>query len=129
MQESVVLMLLGHKTFSKLKVLSSPTPVSDLTMEAIMALLFAHYTPQTIEIAECFKFFKRMQKPPETVVEFMSELRALAKSCNFGKYLKITLRDQFVCGLKDGKCQQELLSIPYHNVAVAQRKAQAVLKL
>ena len=66
-----------------------------------------------------------MQKPSETVVEFMSQLRALAKSCNFGNYLLTALRDQFVCGLKDLKCQQELLSIPDLTVEIAQRKAQA----
>ena len=54
-KKALFLMLLGHKTFSKLKVLSSPTPVSNLTMEAIMTLLLAHYRPQTIEIAEHFK--------------------------------------------------------------------------
>ena len=39
----------------------------------------------------------------------MSELCLLAKSCNFGDYLDTVLRDQFVCGLKDRKIQQELL--------------------
>ena len=130
-KKALFLMLLGHKTFSKLKlfsklkVLSSPMPVSDLNIEAIMTLLLAHCRSQTIEITEHFKFFKRMQKPSETVVEFMSELRALAKWCNFGEYLKTALRDQFVCGLKDSKCQQELLSIPDLTVEVVQRKAQA----
>ena len=110
-KKALFLTLLGHSTFSKLKTLASPTAVSDLTIEAIMELLVVHYKPQKIEIAECFKFFKRKQKPSETAVQFISELRALAKWCNFGMYLTTTLRDQFVCGLKDSKCQQELLSI------------------
>ena len=33
----------------------------------------------------------------------------LAKICNFGNYLETAIRDQFVCGLLDVKCQQELL--------------------
>ena len=117
--------LLGHSMFSKLKVLASPTSVSDLSMKAIMELLVGHYKSQTIEIAEHFKFFKRMQKPSEPVVEFMSELRKMAKSCNFGEYLKTALRDQFVCGLKDARCQQELPSIADLTIEVAQWKAQA----
>lgn len=124
-KKALFITLLGHSTFAKLKTLASPTPVSDLTMDDIMEFLLAHYRPQTIEIAERFKFFKRMQKPSETVVEFVSELRALAKSCNFGEYLRTALRDQLVCGLKDRKCQQELLSIADLTVEVAQRKAQA----
>ena len=55
----------------------------------------------------------------------MSELRSLAKSCNFGAYLKTVLRDQFVCGLRDTKCQQELLSIADLTVEIAPRRAQA----
>ena len=110
-KKALFVTLLGHNTFMKLKTLASPAAITDLTMDAIMELLLAHYRPQTIQIAEHFKFFKRMQKPSETVVQFMSELRALAKSCNFGEYLRTALRDQFVCGLKDLKCQQELLSI------------------
>ena len=39
----------------------------------------------------------------------MSELRRLAKTCNFGAYLETALQDQFVCGLWDVKCQRELL--------------------
>ena len=103
-KKALFVMLLGHNTFAKLKVLANPMPINDPTMEAIMELLVAYYKPQTIEIAERFKFFKRMQKPSETVTEFMSELRTLAKQCNFGKYLKTALQDQFVCGLKDSKC-------------------------
>ena len=124
-KKALFVTLLGHSTFAKLKTLASPTQVSELAMDDIMGLLLAHFRPQTIEIAERFKFFKRMQKPSETVVEFMSQLRALAKSCNFGNYLLTALRDQFVCGLKDLKCQQELLSIPDLTVEIAQRKAQA----
>ena len=103
--------------------LASPTSVSDLTKEAIMELLVVHYRPQTIEIAEQFK---RMQKSSETVVEFMLELRLLTKSCNFGEYLKTALWDQFICGLKDSKCQQKLLSIANLIFEVAQCKAQSV---
>ena len=95
-KKALFITLLGHNTFAKLKVLANPMPISNLKMEAIIGLLVAHYKPQTIEIAECFKFFKRIQKPSETVTEFMSELRALVKSCNFGEYLKTALRDQFV---------------------------------
>ena len=41
----------------------------------------------------------------------MSQLRSLAKTCKFEAYLDMALRDQFVCGLKDQRIQQELLCI------------------
>ena len=96
-------------TFARLKVLASPTPVSELTLDAIMERLIGHYQPQTIEIAERFKFFKRNQGNTESATEFVAELRRLAKTCNFGGYLETAICDLFVCGLRDSKCQKELL--------------------
>ena len=37
--------LLGQETFAKLKVLTSPMPVSDSTLDAIMEKLLEHYQP------------------------------------------------------------------------------------
>ena len=69
-----------------------------------MEHLVAHYRPKTIEIV---KFFKRSQKKGETAVDFIADLRRLAKTCNFRNYLETAIRDQFVCGLRDSKCQKE----------------------
>ena len=55
----------------------------------------------------------------------MAELQRLAKTCNFGDYLNTAIRDQFVCGLKDTKCQKELLCVADLTVTVALQKAQA----
>ena len=56
---------LGQVTFAKLKVLVSPTLVADLTIDAIMEHLVAHYRLKTIKIAEHFKFFECSQKKKE----------------------------------------------------------------
>ena len=90
-----------------------------------MEHLISHYRPQTIEIAERFKFFKRNQLGGESTTEFMTELRRLAKTCNFGNYLESAIRDQFVCGLRDTKTQQELFCIPDLTAQTALRKARA----
>ena len=61
----------------------------------------------------------------------MSELRLLAKTCNFGNYLDTALRDQFVCGLKDLQIQRELLCTRELTVSQALEKGRsmkAVLK-
>ena len=78
-----------------------------------------------LEIAERYKFFKRTQGVSERTADFMAELRRLAKTCNFGQYLETALRDQFVCGLLDEKCQRELLSIQDLTAEIAIRRATA----
>ena len=61
-KRALFITLLGQESFTKLKVLTSLTPVSDFTLDTIMEKLLGHYQPQTIKIAEHFKFFKCSQK-------------------------------------------------------------------
>jgi len=124
-KKALFITLLGQATFAKLKVLANPTPVSGLTLEAIMQHLIEHYQPQTIEIAERFKFFKRNQLEFESVTRFIAELRSLATTCNFGAYLETAIRDQFVCGLQDTKCQKELLCLSDLTAETALQQARA----
>jgi len=67
-------------------------------MEGILDYLTRHFRPKTIEIAERFKIFKRSQREDESATDFIAELRALAKTCNFAAYLETAIRDQFVVG-------------------------------
>ena len=124
-KKALFVTLLGQATFAKLKDLANPNEINDLSLDDIMGLLIGHYRPKTIEIAERFKFFKRTQGEEECTADFIAELRRLAKTCNFGQYLDTAIRDQFVCGLRDKKCQQELLAIPELTVHIAQQRAAA----
>ena len=96
-----------------------------LSLDQVIKLLTAHYRPQTIEIAECYKFFKRTQEDQERTTDFIAALRRLAMTCKFGQYLDTALRDQFVCGLNDRKCQRELLSTQELTLQTAIQKATA----
>ena len=87
-----------------------------------MEHLIRHYKPQTIEIAERFKFFKRHELGGESTTDFMTELRCLAKTCNFGNCLESAIRDQFGCGLHDIKTQREILCISELTAQIALRK-------
>ena len=55
----------------------------------------------------------------------MSELRRLAKTCDFGAYLDTALWDQFVRGLWDVKCQRDLLCVTDLTAELALKKARA----
>ena len=60
----------------------SPTPVSDLSLDQIRLSRRFSRDQDTVEIAERFKFFKRMQQDKEGVAEYLAELRKL------GNYLE-----------------------------------------
>ena len=117
--------MLGQTTFVKLHDLASPNDITTLSLDQVVELLTAHYRPQTIEIAEHYKFFKHTQEDQERTADFIAALRRLAKTCNFRQYLDTALRDQFVCGLNDRKCQWELLSTQGLTLQTAIQKATA----
>ena len=123
--KALFLARVGREVFSKVKTLASPRPLTELDLPQIVELMKEHYKKDTIEIAERFKFFKRVQQEQETLANYLAELRKLAKNCNFGGYLDTALRDQLVCGLRDRKIQRELLCIPNLTLAMASERARA----
>ena len=124
-RKALFLTRIGREAFIKLKTLVSPTPLDDLSLTDIIAAMKLHYKKETVEIAERFKFFKRVQHEDEEVPDYVAELRRLGKTCNFGDYLDTALRDQLVCGLKDQKTQKELLCIQNLTLTVAIERSRA----
>ena len=74
-KKALFLTLVGQATFAKLRDLASPREITEISLDDIMELLKAYYRPQTVEIAEWFKFFKHTQGASERTVDFMAALR------------------------------------------------------
>ena len=110
--------LLGQETFTKLKVLASPTTVNDLTLNAIVQFLTQNFHLATI-------VFKQNQKESESATKYMWQLHRLGRTDNFGMYLETALWDQFVCGLSDVKYQRDLLCDAALTAETTLKKARA----
>ena len=89
-KKALFLTSIGQQMYVKLKTWIWPRTFSDLTLAQIVAKLKECAMEETIEIAECYKFFKHLQQPGETVIEYMSGLKQLASTCNFSEYLDKT---------------------------------------
>ena len=87
-----------------------PDKPGDKSYDEVVALLMTHYNPTPSETVERFKFHSRFRKSGETVATFVSELRSLAKFCNFGATLEDMLWDRLVCGISDVQIQRTLLA-------------------
>ena len=107
---SALLTLLGGKTYSLLRNLTSPDKPSAKDYATLVKLLKDHLSPKPLTIAERFRFHKRNQREGETVTQYIAEVRKLAEFCSFGTNLNDSLRDRFVCGLKAENIQKRLLS-------------------
>ena len=125
-QKALFLTSIGQQMYVKLKTCIRPRTFSELTLAQIVAKLKERTMEETIEIAERYKFFKRVQQPGETVIEYMSGLKQLASTCNFSEYLDTALRDQLVCGIRDQRIQRELLSLKDLTVTLTLQKSQAI---
>ena len=110
-QKALFLTSIGQQMYVNLKTWIQPNILSALTLAQIVAQLKEHTKEETVEITECYKFFRRQQQPREAVIEYMSGLKQLARTCNFAAYLDTALQDQFVCGMRDLRIQRELLLV------------------
>ena len=101
----------GASDFKTLRSLVSPASVDDKTYKQLGEELQKFYSPKPSEIVQRFKFNSRCRQPTESVAAFVTELRALAKHCNYhADSLDSLLRDRLVCGINDTQMQRRLLS-------------------
>ena len=79
--------------------------------QILPSILFATDAATCLSTFKLFKFFGNGQIPmsDETVSQFVSRLRGLASTCNFGTFLPRALRDQFVVGCCNSESQHKLL--------------------
>lgn len=102
--------LIGPESYGILKDLISPESPANQTYARLVETLTKHYSPTKLVIAERYVFYKCLQKPEQSLREFIIEIRNLAQSCEFGEFLSQALRDKFVCGVRSEHIQRRLLT-------------------
>ena len=80
-QRSILLLSLLPETKKLARRLLSPTIPREAAVADIKKVLTDYYKPKTPEIATTFKFRQVVQKPGQSVPEFMADLN----QCNFEK--------------------------------------------
>ena len=96
-KRSIFLSVIGPKTYKVLCSLVQTSQDRDKSFAELVQALKSHYNPEPSEIVERYKFHTRFRKPGESVATFVSELRTLAQTCNFGDSLGDMLRNRLVC--------------------------------
>ena len=106
----LLLAMMGGKTYSLLRNLTTPDDPATKGLDDIVKLLENHLSPKPLVIAERFRFHKRDQHEGESVTVYVAELRKLSEHCDFKATLGDALRDRLVCGIKNENIQKRLLS-------------------
>ena len=107
-QVASLLAVMGPSTNGVLRNLVYPEKPKDKSLDEISTVLEERFTEKKVEIAERFRFYTAVQES-ETIAQFVSCLKKLARYCNFGDKLNDMIRDRLVCGIKDRNTQKKLL--------------------
>lgn len=79
------------------------------TFENVLAKFDEHYCPKANETVERYRFFVRNQESGEGIDKYVTELRMLAGTCNFGPVKESLIRDRIVCGTNSASMRERLL--------------------
>ena len=80
-------------------------------IDIVLQKLHNYCIGETNEIYERYRFNKRDQEPNEYVDAYVTALRTLAKTCNFGVLEDSLIRDRIVIGVKDNQTRKKLLQV------------------
>ena len=75
----------------------------------VLELWQNHCLGKTNIIYERYKFNNRSQEQAESIDTYITSLRALAETCEFGALKEDLLRDRIVCGVRDKGIRRKLL--------------------
>ena len=125
--------VIGKATYDTLKDLCLPNKPTEKSFDEICRLLTEYYRPSVLVVAEAYKFHQAKQEAGESVSVFANRLRRLSTNCKFDLFLQRALRDQFVCGIRNGNSLKKLLSQDKDfdaclNIAIADEAAEKECK-
>lgn len=91
-------------------------------LDSIMQAFEDYCCPRKNETYERFMFFNRHQRDGEPFDHYFTELKKLAKTCNFGTQTDSLIRDRIILGMKDSSLQEKLLRTENLTLADAVRQ-------
>ena len=80
-------------------------------IDIVLQKLQRYCIGETNEIYERYRFNKRDQEPNESLDAYVTALRTLAKTCNFGVLENSLIRDRIVIGVRDNQARKKLLQV------------------
>ena len=93
---AILLSACGQATFKTICSLVDADTLKDIKYDDLIQVLSEHYDPAPSSIVQRFKFYNRARAEGESIVNFVAALRQIAKYCEYGDTLNMTLKDRLV---------------------------------
>ena len=90
------LYLIGSQGREIYDTLAFEIPASERTLTQVLQAFDGHCNPRINETVEMFKFFSRNQDPGESQGKFVTDLKMLATTSNFGDLKDLLVRDRII---------------------------------
>jgi len=100
-QTATLLACIGVEAFQLIQSFDFAEDAHRTNIDQVIAHLDTHFIGEVNETFERFKFNQRIQDLNETIDIYVSALRTLVRSCNFGALENSLLRDRIVIGVRD----------------------------
>ena len=81
-------------------------------IDSVLQKLQRYCVGETNEIYERYQFNKRDKEPKESLDAYITALRTLAKTCNFGVLENSLIRDRIVIGVRDNQAPRSFYKSP-----------------
>ncbi|XP_070567222.1 uncharacterized protein [Ptychodera flava] len=81
----------------------------DRKLEDLVKAFDNYCNPKKNETVERYKFFSRSQEANENLDKYVTDLKILAATCNFGSLQESLIKDRLVCGINDSRLRERLL--------------------
>ncbi|CAB3978290.1 Retrovirus-related Pol poly from transposon [Paramuricea clavata] len=107
---AVFISVIGKKSYATLRDLCSPDSPKDKSFSELCEMLRTHYKPKRLVVAETYRFHRCIQEENDNVSHYSARLRHYASTCDFGQFLNRSLRDQFICGIRNSATRKKLLN-------------------
>ena len=107
-KRKTLLYLLGDKGREIYRTLPIVTAEADRTVAMVIAAFDTFCLPKQNETLERYHFFTCCQKG-ENFEQYLTTLRTLATTCNFGDLKNSLIRDRIVCGIENPTTREKLL--------------------
>lgn len=108
---ATLLACIGIEAFQLIQTLDFAEENHRTDIDRVIARLDTHFIGEVNETFERFKFNQRIQDSNETIDNYVSALRILIQSCNFGTLENSLLRDRIVIGVRDDATRKKLLQM------------------
>ncbi|CAG2188276.1 unnamed protein product [Mytilus edulis] len=103
------LYLVGNQGREVYETLTFEHPPNDRTFIQVLQAFENHCNPKKNEPVGRYMFNMRNQRPDETFDKYITELKLLASTCNYGAINDSLVRDRIVCGISNSSLRERLL--------------------